>query len=172
MQQRMLPLLDGSRDVNQVIEDSGLGEFEIGKALYGLITAGFRHRAGRPATAEVGQMSDARIEEHRNLGVAFYKTGMLDEAAREFRRVAELRAGDANALFFLGLVALKQARWREAMEALRQAAEKGGSRPAVLHNLGLAYEQLGRLEEAEAAYADAAGRARTDARTYLGWGIV
>src|SRR5881275_3710693 len=37
-QQRLLPLLDGSRDVNQVIEDSGLGEFEIGKALYGLIT--------------------------------------------------------------------------------------------------------------------------------------
>src|SRR5438093_6169938 len=43
-QQRILPLLDGSRDVNQVIEDSGLGEFEIGKALYGLITAGFAHR--------------------------------------------------------------------------------------------------------------------------------
>ena len=28
-QQRLMPLLDGSRDVNQVIEDSGLGEFEI-----------------------------------------------------------------------------------------------------------------------------------------------
>src|SRR5216117_812589 len=27
--QQRLPLLDGSRDVNQVIEDSGLGEFEI-----------------------------------------------------------------------------------------------------------------------------------------------
>src|SRR5207245_10428400 len=37
---------DGSRDVHQVIEDSGLGEFEVGKALYGLITAGFLHRAG------------------------------------------------------------------------------------------------------------------------------
>src|SRR5256714_9417575 len=36
----ILPLLDASRDVNQVIEDSGLGEFEIGKALYGLVTAG------------------------------------------------------------------------------------------------------------------------------------
>src|SRR5439155_12483215 len=172
VQDRLLPLLDGSRDVNQVIEDSGLGEFEIGEALYGPITAGFVHRAGRTATAEAGQMSDARIEEDRNLGVAFYKTGMLGEAAREFRRVAELRAGDANALFFLGLVALKQARWREAMEALRQAAEKGGSRPAVLHNLGFAYEQLGRLDEAEAAYGEAATRARTDAKVYLGWGVV
>ncbi len=171
-QQRLLPLLDGSRDVNQVIEDSGLGEFEIGKGLYGLITAGFLHRAGRTTSPADVQATDARVEEHRNLGIAFYRTGMLDEAAREFRRVAELRASDPSAHFFLGLVALRQARWREAMEALRLAAEKGGSRPAVLHNLGLAYEQLGRLSEAEAAYAEAAGRARTDARIYLGWGIV
>ncbi len=171
-QQRLLPLLDGKRDVNQIIEDSGLGEFEVGKAVYGLITAGFLHRAGRTPSAEDAKITDARVEEHRNLGVAFFKTGMLDEAAREFRRVAELRAGDANALFFIGLVALKQARWREAMEALRLAAEKGGSRPAVLHNLGFAYEQLGRLPDAESAYAEAASRARNDARVYLGWGIV
>src|SRR2546428_8959639 len=171
-QQRLLPLLDGSRDVNQVIDDSGLGEFEIGKGLYGLITAGFLHRAGRTTSPAGVQATDARVEEHRNLGVAFYKTGMLDEAAREFRRVAELRPGEANAHFYIGLVALKQARWREAMEALRQAAEKGGGRPAVFHNLGFAYEQLGRLDEAEAAYAEAAARARTDVRVYLGWGIV
>src|SRR5438309_282591 len=135
-QQRVLPLLDGSRDLHHVIEDSGLGEFEIGKALYGLITAGFVHRAGRTASAADQQITDARVEEHRNLGVAFYKTGMLDEATREFRRVAELRPGEAQAHFYIGLVALKQARWREAMEALRLAAERGGSRPAVLHNLG------------------------------------
>ncbi|HXL10365.1 MAG TPA: DUF4388 domain-containing protein, partial [Gemmatimonadales bacterium] len=49
-QQRVLPLLDGARDVHHVIEDSGLGEFEIGKALYGLITAGYVHRAGRTAS--------------------------------------------------------------------------------------------------------------------------
>ena len=171
-QQRMLPLLDGSRDVNHVIEDSGLGEFEIGKALYGLITAGFVHRVGRTASAADAQITDARVEEHRNLGIAFYKTGMLDEATREFRRVAELRSGEANAHFYIGLVALKQARWREAMEALRLAAEKGGSRPAVFHNLGFAFEQLGRLDEAEAAYGEAATRARTDAKVHLGWGVV
>ncbi|HTR20608.1 MAG TPA: DUF4388 domain-containing protein [Gemmatimonadales bacterium] len=171
-QQRILSLLDGSRDVHQIIEDSGLGEFEIGKALYGLITAGFVHRAGRTTSTESVKITDARVEEHRNLGVAFYKTGMQEEAAREFRRVVELRPSDGNALFYLGLVALKQARWREAMEALRLAAEKGGSRPAVLHNLGLAYEQLGRLDEAETACGEAASRAKGEPRTYLGWGII
>src|SRR6266699_5348314 len=171
-QERLLPLLDGSRDVSQVIEDSGLAEFEVGKAVYGLITAGFLRRAGRTASTAPQHVTDARVEEHRNLGVAFYKTGMLDEAAREFRRVAELRPGEASAPFYIGLVALRQARWREAMEALRLAAEKGGGRPAVFHNLGFAYEQLGRLDEAEAAYGEAATRARTDAKVYLGWGVV
>jgi Flp pilus assembly protein TadD len=33
-------------------------------------------------------------------------------------------------------------------------------------------EQLGRLDEAEAAYGDAAGRAQDDARIMLGWSIV
>jgi tetratricopeptide (TPR) repeat protein len=171
-QQRILPLLDGTRDVNQVIEDSGLGEFEIGKALYGLLTAGYLHRSGRTASTVDTHVTDARVEEHRNLGVAFYKTGMLDEAAREFRRVVELRPAEASAHFFLGLVALRQARWREAVDTLRLAAERGGNRPAVLHNLALAYEHVGRLPEAEAAYAEAATRARTDGRIYLGWGIV
>jgi tetratricopeptide (TPR) repeat protein len=170
-QQRLLPLLDGSRDINRVIEDTGLGEFEVGKALYGLITAGFLHRAGRTSAPEDTKVTDARVEEHRNLGVAFYKTGMLDEATREFRRVAELRPGDASAHFFIGLVALKQARWREAMEALRLAAEKGGSRPAVMHNLAFAYEQLGRYHDADSAYGEAAARARNDPRVHLGWGI-
>src|SRR5207249_8983604 len=81
-QERILPLLDGSRGVNQVIEDSGLGEFEIGKALYGLITAGFVHRAGRTASAVDAQVTDARVEEHRNLGIAFYKTGIDRKSTR------------------------------------------------------------------------------------------
>jgi tetratricopeptide (TPR) repeat protein len=173
VQRLILPLIDGQRDVHQIIEDSGLGEFEVGKALYGLVTAGFLHRAGRSSTAVgAAPVSNARIEEHRNLGVAFYKTGMLEEAAREFRRVVELRPGDARALWACGLVALRQARWREAMEALRFAAERGGSRPAVLANLGFAYEQLGRLGDADAAYAEAAARAADDAQVHLGWGIV
>src|SRR5574341_2065507 len=124
-QQRILPLLDGTRDVTRVIEDSGLVEFDVGKALYGLLTAGFAQRAGR-SQATVGAAGDARVDEHRNLGVAFYRTHMLDEAAREFRRVAELRPTEGSAFFYLGLVALKQAKWSEAVEQFTQAAERGG----------------------------------------------
>jgi tetratricopeptide (TPR) repeat protein len=170
-QQRLLPLIDGTRDVRQVIDESGLVEFEVGKALFGLITAGFAHRVGT-STAAPPKVNETRVDEHRNLGIAFYKAGMLEEALREFRRVIELRPADSRAPLFLGLIAIRQARWDEAALALRQAAEAGVPRPAALHNLGFALEQLGRLDEAEAAYGDAAGRAKDDPRIVLGWSIV
>ena len=169
-QHRLVPLVDGSRDVRQLIEESGLGEFEVGKALFGLITAGFAHRVGT-STANAPKVSETRVDEHRNLGIAFYKAGMLEEALREFRRVLELRQSDHGAPLFLGLIAIRQARWEEAADALRQAAEAGVPRPAALHNLGFALEQLGRLDEAEAAYGDAASRAKEDPRIMLGWSI-
>ncbi len=170
-QRCLVPLLNGTRDVAQVVEESGLVEFEAGKALFGLITAGFAHRVGTSA-ASAPRVTDGRVDEHRNLGIAFYKAAMLDEALREFRRVADLRPADASAPFFLGLIALKQARWEEAVTALRQAIEKGGPRAPALHNLGVALERLGRLDEADAAYGDAAGRARDDARVMIGWGVI
>jgi tetratricopeptide (TPR) repeat protein len=172
-QQRIVPLLDGTRDVTHVIEDSGLLEFEVGKSLYGLITAGFAHRLGRTSRPDVQPtVSDARVEEHRNLGLAFYKTGMFDEAGREFRRVVDLRSVDAHAHFFIGLVALRQARWGDAVDALRGAAEHGGGAAGILHNLAVALEQMGRLAEAEAAYAAASSRAPKDPRLLVGWGVL
>jgi tetratricopeptide (TPR) repeat protein len=170
-QQRLIPLLDGTRDVQQVFDRSGLTEFEAGKALFGLITAGFAHRVGT-SEATAPRVNDSRVEEHRNLGVAFYKASMFDEALREFRRVADLRPSDSGAPFYLGLIALRQARWEEAADAFRQALDAGGQQAAALHNLGLALERLGRLEEAEAAAGDAAGRARNDARIMLGWSLI
>ena len=170
-QQRLLPLLDGSRDVQAVIDASGLVEFEVGKALFGLIAAGFAHRVGT-SVAAAPKVNEGRVDEHRNLGIAFYKAAMLEEALREFRRVADLRPADASAPFFLGLIALRQARWEDAAAAFKQAAGGAVARPAALHNLGYALERLGRLEEAEAAYGDAAARARDDARVMLGWSVV
>jgi tetratricopeptide (TPR) repeat protein len=171
-QEVILPLLNGRNDVQDVVDASGLVEFEVGKAIYGLLSAGFVRRVGTSATQQSERVSDARVEEHRNLGIAFYKTGMFDEAEREFRRVAELRPAEGNAAFFLGLIALRQARWGDAVESFRGAREQAGERPAILHNLALALERMGQLAEAEAAGAEAVSRAREDARPMLLWGVI
>lgn len=170
-EQRILPLLDGTRDVRQVIDETSLIEFDAVQALYGLITAGYVRRVGTSAKAQLPRANDIRVQEHRNLGIAFFKTGMLDEAQREFRRVVDLDPADGGAAFFLGLIALKQARWLEAVDILQQSAGVGAKKAAALHNLAFAYEQLGRLPEAEAAYSEAAGKSRDDPRIMLGWGV-
>jgi tetratricopeptide (TPR) repeat protein len=170
-QQRLVPLIDGSHDVNQLVEESGLVEFEVGKALYGLQTAGFAHRAGRSQTPRTPVGGEARADEHRNLGIAFFKTDMFDEATREFRRVVELRPADGSAYFYLGLIALKQGHWEAAAAYLNQAIDQSGPRATVLSNLALAYEKAGRFDEADGAYAEAAALAPQDVRILTGWGI-
>ncbi len=171
-QERLVPLVDGERDIHQLIEVSGLGEFDVGKGLYGLITAGFAHRVGSSAARAKPRVSDAKVEEHRNLGIAFYKTDMLEEALREFRRVAELRPAEGSASFYMGLIALKQARFEDAAAELRRSIERGGPRPAAVHNLAFAFERMGKLDEAEAQFGEAVTRAREDPRPMIGWATV
>ncbi|MDH3456744.1 MAG: tetratricopeptide repeat protein, partial [Gemmatimonadota bacterium] len=144
---------------------------EVGKAIYGLVTAGFAHRIGKSQARRASAVGEARADEHRNLGVAFYKTEMLDEATREFRRVVELRPTDGTAYFHLGLIALKQAHWEAAAAYFSQAVDHAGARPNVLANLALAYEKSGRFEEADGAYAEAAALAPRDVKILTGWGI-
>ncbi|MES2178587.1 MAG: DUF4388 domain-containing protein [Gemmatimonadota bacterium] len=171
-QQAVMELLDGRRDVTAVIEDSGLGEFDVGKAIYGLVTAGFAHRIGKSKAVEPA-VSDARVDEHRNLGIAFYKTGMLDEAMREFRRVTELREHDAEARFYIGLALMRQAKWNEAVAAFRDCVGQPGARPAAYHNLAHALERLGRYEEAKAALDGAVRRGGAkDPRIQTSLGVV
>jgi tetratricopeptide (TPR) repeat protein len=149
-QEIVLALLDGQRDVASVIDQSGLGEFDVGKSIYGMISAGFAHRVGRTKAAEPA-VSDSRVDEHRNLGVAFYKTGMLDEAMREFRRVADLREGDSQAGFYIGLALMRQGKWEDAVTAFRTCIAQPGPRASAAHNLAYALERLGRFDEAQAA---------------------
>ncbi len=154
IERRILPLLDGVASVRDVMDATGFTDFEVCRALFGLLSAGRIRRVGTAATP-VPRQGVARIDEHRNLGVAFYRTGMYTEADREFRRVAELEPGNGDALFRLGLIALRQARWGDAIDAFTAAAERGGANVAVLHNLALGLEAVGRLDEANAALAEA-----------------
>lgn len=165
-QERLLPFIDGTLDVSSIVERSGLGEFTVGKAIFGLLTAGYAHRVGRSA-ARRQPSPESRVAEHRNLGVAFYRTGMYDEAQREFRRVLELRETDGAARFYLGLVQLQRGEWADAEATLRRAAAEPDATPAVLHNLAYALERLGRLDESGAALADAVARGGADPRVSL-----
>jgi tetratricopeptide (TPR) repeat protein len=171
-QRAVLDLVDGTRDVQAIIDASGMVEFEVGKALFGLLTAGFIHRIGKTKTSTPAA-AEGRIEEHRNLGIAFYKTGMLDEGAREFRRVLELRSADPVARFYLGLVLCRQRKWEDAHAAFSEAATVPGAKVSVYHNLAYTLEQLNRYEEARVALEEAIRRGGgTDPRVQTSLGVV
>ncbi|MFN2565668.1 MAG: DUF4388 domain-containing protein [Gemmatimonadaceae bacterium] len=171
-QRRVLELIDGQRDVAHIIEDAGLGEFEVGKALFGLVTAGFAHRVGTSKGAKRA-VPESRVDEHRNLGVAFYKTGMLEESAREFRRVLELREQDTSARLYLGLIFLRRKEWAAAAEILEHVVAQAGATVAAFHNLAYAYERLGRHADAQRCLEEAAkGGGGKDARVQLSIGVL
>lgn len=161
-ERRVLPLLDARRDVRTLAEDAGLSEFHTARALHALVGRGRARRVSRPINAADTRAGSARADEHRNLGVAFARAGMLDEATREFRRVLELRPADAHARFQLGLVGLRAGRWADAAAVLAEAAALPGQGGAVFHALGLARHRLGELAAADVAFDEAARRGLAD----------
>jgi len=148
-QQTLLPLIDGNRDVRELMRESGLGEFAVGKALYGLVSGEFVVPVSTHDSSAV--VTDSVIAEHRNLGIAFYKAGMYSDAAREFKRITELRSTDAAASFYLGLIALRDTRWADAALAFQRAAVSAPRMVAVFVNLAFAYERMGQFEKARLA---------------------
>ena len=157
-QQGVLQHIDGKRDVAKLVEISGLVEFDVGKALYGLLTANLIHRVGRKSRVDLKAIPETNVEEHRNLGLAFYKTGIYEDSLREFRKLLESGKDDADARFYVGLILLRQGKWTEAIAALQDAASRPGAKPALFHNLALALERMGRYAEALSALHDATKR--------------
>ncbi len=171
-QQKILPLLGGEHSVNEVIEASGLVQFEVGKALFGLIQAGVAHPVGHRRAADTRLAMSAQVEEHRNLGLAFFRAGMWDEAVQELRRVAELQPEDARARFHLGVIGLRAGDDRFAMRHLKEAAELGSPHASVFGALALALERMGRLGDARAALEEALRLAPRNPQLLLSYGIV
>jgi tetratricopeptide (TPR) repeat protein len=163
-QERVVPLLNGGRSVREVAERSGLDEFAVGRALYGLVQAGFATRVGRREEALAESVDPEAI---LALAVAFYRTGMLTEAEREFRRVLQNDSEDARARHYLALIALRQGNPVRAMNRLTALLEMVGPRPGVYLNLAHAYRLQHRYAEALAVLGDARQLAPGDERMML-----
>ena len=139
---------------------AGLVEFDTGKALYGLIQAGFVSRTGaKPTVAEAG--GDTVIQEHLNLAVAFYRSGMLEDAAREFEAVLSADGAQPRARFMLALVSFRSGRLEEALSRFDTLPDDTRDSYAVRRNRALVMDFLGRSAEAFDDL-DAAARAKPD----------
>jgi tetratricopeptide (TPR) repeat protein len=154
-QRRVLPLLDGRHSLAEIVDRLGLVEFEVGKAIFALLEAGVARCSGRRAVAGADAQLATRVDEHRNLGVAFMRTGMVEEALREFRRVLELEPGNRGVRYQVAVGELRAGRNREAIRELRLLMEGAGQSAAALLALATAFDRLGHLDKGLAAVEEA-----------------
>ena len=167
-QEALLEVMDGERTVDELAEASGLGEFATGKAVYGLIQAGFAHRVGRRETDEVPGPEDVRAA--RSLGVALYETSMLDDADRELRRVLTGDPHDTTARHYRALIALRTGDTAKAVRGLQALLESAGPRVGILLNLAHALRRHRRYDDALEVLAQAETEAPGDPRITLAEG--
>ncbi|HKK93544.1 MAG TPA: DUF4388 domain-containing protein [Longimicrobiales bacterium] len=170
-QRRVLPLIDGERTVREIIEESGLVQFDVGKALFPLAQAGFISEVGRrePADAE----EDAHpVTAHLELGNAFYDAGMLEDAAREYEETLAADPDHASAHFRLGVIALRTGRLETALGSFDLLPEDVRRSYPVLRNRALALELMERFDDALAVLEEAGEIGPDDHDATLARGIV
>jgi tetratricopeptide (TPR) repeat protein len=170
-QKRILPFIDGVRTVHEIMNEAGLVEFDTGKALFGLIQAGFVSRAGE-RTSEEEAGGDEVLQQHLNVGIAFYRSGMLGDAQREFEEVLEADPRQARANFMMGLIAFRKGRLEDALAHFGSMPPGYAESYSVHRNTALTLEALGRYDDALQALDAAAIVRPKDHEVYLARGIV
>jgi tetratricopeptide (TPR) repeat protein len=165
-QRLILPLMDGRHSVHQLAEAAGLEDFTAAKALYALVQAGFARPVGVRDPEQAAEST--AVQDARNLGVAFYRTAMLEEAEREFRRVLQRDPNDASARHYLALIALRNGDASRAASRFTALLESGGPRIGVYLNLAYALRRQRRFKEAARILLEARHMAPTDPRVCLG----
>jgi hypothetical protein len=94
-QKRIASLLDGARELSAVVAETGMIEFDVGKALYGLITAGFAEAVGPSATRDSnGSTDDDAIGHLDHDKLLAYLEQQAEFADEEQRRHSGLHIAD------------------------------------------------------------------------------
>lgn len=143
-EKKVLDLIDGTRNIDDVIKLSEYDFFVTNRAIYGLMCAGLLEK---PEQQAAPKKPTGDIFEYKNLGFAFYKTEMYDEAEREYNKALAIKEQDAEALFYLGLIAVARHDYEAAREYLRKSAQYE-KRASILVNLGYVCMKLKSFDEA------------------------
>ena len=132
----------------------------------------------KAAPADAGSTQSAT--DAYNKGVAALNRNDLTTAAAEFNTAITLSPTDAGAQMFLGYVLLRQEKYPEALSALEAARNQiarldAKLQPILFNNLGIAYANNKRENEAVAAYQKAIELSKdeyTDARFNLAFALL
>ena len=116
--------------------------------------------APAPTRANGGAAEGYLANNYYFLGVAYRGAGRPAEAEHHFERAIEL-SGHALSHLELGELWIENGRRAEGIEALRRAAAAGSDRAEEVQAIGSSLARHGQLEDAVAAFAEAAGLGTT-----------
>jgi tetratricopeptide (TPR) repeat protein len=147
-QERLLAMVDGHRTVQDLVDESGMVEFDVAKSLFGLLQAGFIASVGRREDVETAAAEAEGLPQKLSLGGAYYRAGMFEDAEREYRAVLAISQAEPAARSRLALICLRSGRFQEALDHYEASSAAARESPAGVRNRALALEMLGRNEEA------------------------
>jgi len=94
-------------------------------------------------------------EAYLNLGIAYARTGQVDQARHAFQEALMLRPDSSDAVRGLAALALEQEDFNEAYELHRRLIELGERSPELYYNAGLICQKRGQTEDAVSFYQQA-----------------
>ena len=139
----ILNKVDGEKTLSSLINVIPMEEFKALKLLSKLIKKEALKEL--EIKRETLTKDKERIEEHMNLGIAFVKIGMLNQALREFNRILELKPNNPEALFYKGIISFKMNDLDEAENSFKESL-KTVKRTSTLNNIYLINELKGNNE--------------------------
>jgi tetratricopeptide (TPR) repeat protein len=114
------------------------------------------HDNARAHVEAAVEMDGASTFAWNTLGRVELAAGDRDAAIVSFERAAENDRHNSYAWNNLGFTLIEEGRYQEAAEALENATSGADPKPYMWNNLAMAYEHLDLLDEARAAYRQAA----------------
>ncbi len=90
---------------------------------------------------------------HYNLGELYYSAyNNQKKALEEFKKTIQIKNTHAKANFKIGLISLENNMYKEAIQYLKKAREYAPNNIRILLQLGVAYEKINLISEAESVY--------------------
>lgn len=111
-----------------------------------------RSSAGRVGSGRHGQDLSHRVMNTMRQAIEAHQAGRLDEAEAGYRRALQMKAGQPDALHFLGVLRHQRGESDDGARLIRMALRAVPGHAEAHNNLGNIQKESGHLAEAEACY--------------------
>ena len=137
---QVLEKVDGKRSISIILSILPIDEFKILQSLSKLLEEGIINKIDMDRSS----LEKAKLKnyEHRNLGIAFLRIGMYEEALKEFNRILEFEPENKETLFYVGVVNYEMGNIEDA-KTIFNKIPGGEEIGTVLNNLSLIMDTEG-----------------------------